>query len=359
MKRQLISLIAVAVLAQAAICSGLEYHDASQLKVIGKPTWGTDTLFYRLPDTLCGVVRKPLWDLGRNSAGIAVRFRSNTTTIGARWTVWNNFAMNHMTATGVRGLDLYAMEPDGRWTFVNSARPGTKPDNTSTIMSNMTADMREYMLYLPLYDGCKSLEIGIDSTAVIEQPAVNLPLEEKPVVWYGTSITQGGCASRPGMAATNIVERELNRVVINLGFSGNGRLDPEIARVMAAIDAGMYILDCLPNVTIEQIKERTEAFYGILRAAHPTTPILMVRTPEFPNKRFNTEVRRVVNEKDAAWREFYRRFRAAGDSNVHFIDTTGMIGDDGEATVDCAHFTDLGFERCAAFMLPELRRYLE
>lgn len=357
MKKLLFSLILI-VLAPAAL-AGLHYHDASQFKVIGKPTLATDTVFSRLPDSLCGKVRKPLWDLGRNSAGIAVRFRSNTTTIGAEWTVRNNFAMNHMTATGVRGLDLYALQPDGSWAFVNSARPGTKPLNTCTIMSNMTAQMREYLLFLPLYDGCERVAIGIDSTAVIEQPAIDLPQVERPVVWYGTSITQGGCASRPGMAASNILERELNRVVINLGFSGNGRLDPEIANVMAAIDAGMYILDCLPNLTTPQIKERTEKFYSILRAAHPNTPILMVRTPEFPNKRFNSEVRRLVDEKDATWLEFYRQFRAAGDSNVHFIDTTGMIGSDGEATVDCAHFTDLGFERCASFLLPFIRKYLK
>lgn len=336
----------------------LRYHDASQFKIIGKPTLATDTLYNRLPDSLCGRIRQQLWNVGRNSAGIAVRFRSNTTTIGAKWVSWHNFGMNHMTATGVRGLDLYSLQDDGSWTFVNSARPGNKPENTSSIMTGMSPEMREYLLYLPLYDSCNSLSIGVDSAAVIEMPAVDLPVADKPIVWYGTSITQGGCASRAGMAATAIVERALNRVVINLGFSGNGRLDPEIAEVMAAIDASVYILDCLPNVTTPQIKERTERFYSILRAAHPDTPILMVQNPEFPNMRFNAETRRLIEEKNATWYGFYSRFRSAGDRNVHFISSRGMIGDDNEATVDCAHFTDLGFERCAAYFVPLLRAYL-
>ena len=136
-------------------------------------------------------------------------------------------------------------------------------------------------------------------------------------------------------------------------------VDYEIAEMMAAIDAGIYVLDCLPNVTTPQIKERTERFYSILRKAHPTTPILMVQTPEFPNMRFNTETRRIIEEKDATWLEFYRKFRSAGDANVHFVSSRGMIGDDNEGTVDCAHFTDLGFERCARFFLPIFRTHLK
>lgn len=358
MRKLLLSLIIVCAMATTAIAE-LQYHDATQFRIIGKPTYATDTIFSRLPDSLSGHIRQGLWGVGRNSAGIAVRFRSNTSTIGLKWHSTNNFSMNHMTATGVRGLDLYTLQSDGSWTFVNAARPGVKPDNKYTLMSNMTPEEREYLLFLPLYDSCSSLEIGIDSTAIIAPPAIDLPVAEKPIVWYGTSITQGGCASRPGMAATDIIERELNRVVINLGFSGNGRLDYEIAEMMAAIDAGIYVLDCLPNVTTPQIKERTERFYSILRKAHPTTPILMVQTPEFPNMRFNTETRRIIEEKDATWLEFYRKFRSAGDANVHFVSSRGMIGDDNEGTVDCAHFTDLGFERCARFFLPIFRTHLK
>ncbi|MGN0213004.1 MAG: SGNH/GDSL hydrolase family protein [Muribaculaceae bacterium] len=358
MKKLTLSVLITAFAATQALC-GLKFVDASQFRIIGTPTDATTIPYNRLPDSLEGKIREQLWDLGRNSAGIAIRFSSNTTTIGAKWDVWLNRSMNHMTQTGIRGLDLYTLQDDGTWTFVNSARPGSQASNTATIMSNMTAREREYMLFLPLYDGCHSIHIGIDSTATIGMPKVNLPTTSKPVVWYGTSITQGGCASRPGMAATNILERKLNRVIINLGFSGNGRLDPEIAEMMAAIDASVYILDCLPNVTTPQIKELTEKFYRILRGKRPKTPILMMENPEFPHTRFNGETRRLIEEKNATWHEFYVRFCNEGDKNLFFIPSKGMIGDDHEATVDCNHFTDLGFMRCADFMLPILQKFVK
>mgnify|MGYP003233914338 FL=1 len=114
------------------------------------------------------------------------------------------------------------------------------------------------MIYLPLYDGLVSLSIGIDADASINQPSKESPIREKPVVFYGTSILQGGCASRPGMAHTNIISRRLNRECINLGFSGNAFLDLGVAQVMAGVDAGVFVLDFVPNVTVEQMNERME-----------------------------------------------------------------------------------------------------
>lgn len=347
----------------AAVCLNamgeLQYHEASQFKIIGRPTDASARVYTRLPDSLKGKVRDELWNLGQNTAGIAVRFRSNATSIGAKWKNISVFNMNHMTPTGIRGLDLYCLQDNGTWTFVNSARPRERLSNKATIMEKMTCRDREYMLYLPLYNGIDSLEIGINEGATISAPQLNTPREDKPIVWYGTSITQGGCANRPGMAATNIVERKLNRVVINLGFSGNGRLDPEIANVMAAIDASIYILDMLPNVTTPQLKERIERFYTILRQAHPSTPILLLENPEFPHMRFNTETDSLIREKNVTLKDFYDKFRKAGDKNIFFIKSAGMIGNDHEATVDCNHFTDLGFERCADFMIPILKKHLK
>ena len=346
-----------------ALCAGaaaqqMQYYEASRFRLAGCPTDAAERVYTRLPDSLKGHVREALWNLGQNTAGMAVRFRTDATAVGARWKNHTVFNMNHMTATGIRGLDLYCLQDDGTWTFVNSARPGARLANTATIIENMTCRDREYMLYLPLYEGIDSLEIGINSGAHISTPQSPLPLQDKPVVWYGTSITQGGCASRPGMAATNIIGRMLNRVVVNLGFSGNGRLDCEIARIMAHIDAGLYIMDMLPNVTDEELRGRIEPFYRILRQARPHTPILLVETPPFPHMRFNTEVYRKVTQKNATLLAFYRKCRKAGDRQVFFVSTGGMLGTDHEGTVDGNHFTDLGFERCARYLAPVIRKHL-
>ncbi len=342
-----------------AATAQLRYHEATQFKIIGQPVPDEKRVYTRLPDSLKGKIRDELWSLGQNTAGMAVRFRTDARQISVRWKNRSVFNMNHMTATGIRGLDLYCLQDNDEWIFVNSAKPMERLANKSKIIENLDGKEHEYMLYLPLYEGIDSLEIGVEETAIISKPRVALPVEAKPVVWYGTSITQGGCASRPGMAATNIVERRLNRVVVNLGFSGNGRLDPEVAEIMAKHDAGLYIMDMLPNCTSDLINEKIERFYSILRKAHPDTPILLVENPIFPPTRFDLDMRKKINEKNATLAKFYKKFRASGDKNVYLVSSAGMIGKDNEGTVDGIHFTDLGFERCADYMTPIIKRRLK
>lgn len=292
MKRLLFSL---AALACAVTCwaqnaaDTIRYVDATAFPRLGQacPTEELENPYDRLPAYLKDSIRKELWDLGKNSAGVAVRFRTDSKKITARWDVLNNMWMNHMTPVGIKGLDLYAWQ-DGQWIFVGSARPGhAKNTFTSTFISNMDGQMREYMLYMPLYDCATKVEIGILGNARIEQPVLSSPVRKKPVVVYGTSITQGGCANRPGMAYTAILSRKMDREFINLGFSGNGRLDYEIARLMARVDASCYILDNMANCSTAML-DRLEGFIKILREAHPDTPILLLGNAHYTYVRFNT-----------------------------------------------------------------------
>ena len=311
--------------------------------LLGKATESTLTRYERLPDSLQNISRKPLWDLGRNSAGLAVRFRSNSTSISAKWEVRNNMSMNHMTPTGIKGLDLYCLQ--GK---VSKA----------TIVSNMLPEEREYLLYLSLYDGVTSLSIGVDSLSAITPPAVDLPKREKPVVFYGTSILQGGCASRPGMAHTNILERWLNRECINLGFSGNALLDLEIADVIAGVDASMFVLDFVPNATVEQMRERADKFYTTIRSKHPDTPVLFVEDPLFTHSPFDTRIAKEVKGKNETLNAFFRSLKQRGEKNIYFLASRDIIGHDGEATVDGIHFTDLGFMRYAEILYPILEKHM-
>jgi lysophospholipase L1-like esterase len=331
------------------------YYDASAFPLLGKISDSTETRYERLPAKLKGVSRPPVWDLGKNTAGLAIRFRSDSRQISVKWEVLNDFSMNHMAATGVKGLDLYCLD-NGVWTFVNTARP-TKKKSEATIISNMEKKEREFMLNLPLYDGIVSIEIGIDSLAFIGQPKTDLPRREKPVVAYGTSILQGGCASRPGMAHTNILSRRLNREVINLGFSGNGQLDYEIAGLMAECDASLYILDFMPNVNVNQINERTEKFYRIIRSKRPNTPIVFIENPMYPYAKFDLNIQETIREKNKALQAIFEKLKAQKEKNIWLIPSAEMIGTDNEATVDGVHFTDLGFMRYADYLyknLPDL-----
>lgn len=333
------------------------YHDASAFPLLGKATETTLTRYERLPDSLQHISRKSLWELGRNSAGLAVRFRSNSTRIAARWEVLLDRSMNHMTPTGIKGLDLYCLQ-DGQWVFAGSGRPQGRR-NEATLVKDMLPEEREYLLYLSLYDGVTALSIGIDSLSQISAPAVDLPVRKKPIVFYGTSILQGGCASRPGMAHTNILERRLNRECINLGFSGNALLDLEIAPVMAGVDASVFVLDFVPNASAAQIMERADRFYSIIRSRHSDTPILFVENPIFAHARFNQSIAKEVEEKNAALNAVFRSLQARGEKKIYLLSSKDIIGSDGEATVDGVHFTDLGFMRYADVLYPLLKKHLE
>jgi hypothetical protein len=262
-----------------------------------------------------------------------------------------------MSPAGIKGLDLYCLQ-NGKWVFVNSGRP-TGKNSTAIIISNMKPEKREYMLYLPLYDGVTSLSIGVDSLSEITQPAVDLPVRQKPVVFYGTSILQGCSASRPGMAHANILSRWLNRETINLGFSGNGLLDLEIAEVMTNVDASMYILDFVPNATVEQMKERADKFYTIIRKRHPETPILFVEDPIFTHTRFDQRIAKEVKDKNETINAFFQTLKKRGEKNIYFLSSKDMIGHDGEATVDGIHFTDLGLMRYAELLYPIIKSHLK
>ena len=354
MKKTLFLLILL--LCTLAVKAQLVYHDAVAFPLLGKASTCTATRYERLPDSLRHISRPPLWGLGQNSAGLAIRFRSNSRTIAAKWEVRHNSTMNHMTPTGIKGLDLYCLQ-DGKWVFANSGRPSGKV-NSAIIISNMKPDEREYLLYLPLYDGITSLSIGVDSLSQLSQPKENSPIHKKPIVFYGTSILQGGCASRPGMAHTNILSRWLNRECINLGFSGNAFLDLEIAKVMADIDAAVFVLDFLPNASIEQMKKRADQFYMIIRSRHPHTPIVFVEDPVYTHTRFDQFIDKEVKRKNEAIRVFYESLKRRGEKHIQLVSSKNMLGSDGEATVDGVHFTDLGMMRYAELMYSILKKNL-
>ena len=162
---------------------------------------GYSALYDRLPARAEASVRTPVWNLSRHSAGMCTRFTTDATTIQVRYTLFSDrLALTNMPATGVSGLDLYAEDDDGIDRWVSVARPSEQTMNI-TLASNLRPGKRNYNLYLPLYNGIESLEIGVDEEAEFEPIA---PRSERPMVFYGTSIMHGASASRPGMAFPSI-----------------------------------------------------------------------------------------------------------------------------------------------------------
>jgi len=350
----LISIFLLLIGSASALQSQTVWYDGALFPLLGKTSDSTETRYERLPEALKEVSRPPVWHLGKNSSGLAIRFRSNSTQISARWNLLEDVNLNHMTDTGVKGLDLYAWNGQ-RWQFVNSGRPTAKM-NEQLIISSMTPLEREFMLYLPLYDGISAISIGVDSLATISSPVITIPSRNEPVICYGTSITQGGCATRAGMSYTNILGRMMNREVINLGFSGNGQLDYEIAKLMSQrTDAGLYILDFIPNVNLEQIREKTARFVEILRNENSEIPLLFVESITFTHSFYDRHIFDTVTEKNKALKEEVEKLRAAGHKNIHYLSTDYLIGSDEEATVDGIHLTDLGFLRLAEKLYEKIK----
>ena len=334
------------------------WYDAQQLEIEGKGWTETEAFYHRLPAKTKGVVRDAVWSLSTHSAGICVRFVTDADTIAAKWEVVNaDLAMPHMPATGVSGLDLYVNDA-GVWRWIGNGRPSAQATQ-AVLASGIPEGDHEYLVYLPLYNGTKSLEIGVPPGTVLSKPAARPAGQSKPIVCYGTSITHGGCASRPGMAYPAILGRRLGHPVINLGFSGNGKMEPELGVLLAELDAGVYVLDCVPNMNADLVMERVVPFVTALRAAKPDTPIVLVENIQYQAGAFLPDKREAYESKNKALRACYENLQAEQVPGLHYVPADALLGTDGEATVDGTHPTDLGFMRMADALEPVLREALK
>jgi hypothetical protein len=323
------------------------WYDVQLLTIEGQGWQDTAARYDRLPAKAEGKVRTEVWNLGRQSAGIAIRFVTDSPAIHARWTLTSaSLAMPHMPATGVSGLDLYVRGEDGQWRWLACARPASQT-NSQQLVADIPEAKREYLLYLPLYNGVSSVEIGIPKDKTLAAGLLRPEARRKPIVFYGTSITQGGCASRPGMVHTAILGRRFDRPVMNLGFSGNGRMEPEVAELMAEIDAVVFVLDCLPNISAEDVLARTKPCVAILRKAHPTTPIVLVEDRSYSDAFLVSSKRQRNLASRKALRSVYEELKSAGDGHLYYLEGARLLGNDNEGTVDGSHPTDLGFVRQA------------
>ncbi len=333
------------------------WYDVKHLNLEGKAWTDTKAYYDRLPAKAEGVVRDPVWSLSRHSAGLCVRFVTDASSIQARWTLTSpKLAMPHMAATGVSGLDLYVKTDKGwRWLGVGQPKEQT---NTATLAAGIPAGTREYMVYLPLYNGVSSVEIGIAKNAFLAKgPAYSK--DHKPIVFYGTSITQGGCASRTGMVHTAILGRRLGYPVVNLGFSGNGRMEPEVVTLMAEIDASVYVIDCLPNMTAKDVAANTEPLVRLLKSKKPGTPILLVEDRNYDNAHLLPGPKQRNQASQAALKAAYNQLMKDGVKGVYYLPGADLLGDDNEGTVDASHPTDLGFLRQADAFEKALRPILK
>lgn len=329
-------------------------------KVIQNQAWPDEIgdRYVRLPDRAQADVRPAVWNLSRQSAGLAVHFFSNAPEIKVRYTVGGAHSMPHMPATGVSGVDLYCIDSDGTSHFnFGSYKFG---DTISYHYRNIPVDNQrlgyEYHLYLPLYNSVKWLEIGVPESASFQFIPV---VQEQPIVVYGTSIAQGACASRPAMGWTNILERAVDHPVVNLGFSGNGRMEEPVIDLISEIDARVYVFDCLPNLTGSSDEEVYKLLVeGVKRLrAKRTAPILMVEHIGYSNARVETEKMKEQVRMNRVSKEVFSALIASGIEELHYVSCEKLnIPSDG--WVDYIHLSDLGMWQQADVIEKKIREIL-
>jgi lysophospholipase L1-like esterase len=323
------------------------WTDIRQFGVEGRGWSDTKAFYDRLPAKAETLVRKPVWDLSRNSAGMCVRFVTDATSIRARWALTESWLyLPNMTAIGKSGLDLYVKTENG-WHWLAVGQP-TAQTNEVKLVENLLPGKREYLLYLPLYNGTKFVELGVAATNVLEKAPAWGAGERKPIVFYGTSILQGLSASRPGMVHSAMLQRRFNWPVINLGFSGNGKMEPEMADLLAELDPAIYVIDCLPNMVADEIKQRVEPLVKKLRAAHPEVPIVLVEDRTMQDSFLIVGRMEWYHLKDRAeLKAAYDRLQKDGVQKLFYVPGDHLFGDDGEGSTDGSHPNDLGFTRQA------------
>lgn len=339
---------------KAVSADSIRYYDGHAFTVIGR--YHDEKTYARFPARYKNTLRDKVWSLGQHSAGISIRFRTNASTIMVRWTLLNDAHLPHMPDTGVKGVDLYVYA-EGRWQYVRTGFPREK-SNEASLLSYPDAGPREYLLTLPLYDGVETLEIGVPLSADISRPREGYLVEEKPVVYYGTSIAQGGCASRPGLAFTNILSRAMDRSFVNLGFSGNGTIETSVGEAMGEIDAALFVIDCNPNTQPELIYDRTIELVKMLKQKRPDVPILLLEGFLYTTDQFNPEVNETVRKKQKELRRAFETLRKSRTPGLHYQKADNFIGDDYEGTVDGVHPNDLGMMRIADALLPVIKKIL-
>ena len=338
-------------LANATVTDGVKWIDGRFLPLEGRAFDDVDHYYDRLPSGISTNVNPGVRAMKHHTSGMMFRFRTDSKRLGFKWVPYDqNLSMDHMPASGKSGIDVYRYDVQrGKWLYVNTGRIRSAESGGSLSVAWRSGDA--CLVNLPLYNGLKSFELGIDPEAKIEALGPRASGIDRPVVFYGTSITHGGCCSRPGLAFVNMIGRDLDVPVVGLGFSGSGVMECELSDVIARIDASCYVLDCLWNMASDpkaenprSVERNYEPFIRNLRAKRPDVPIVMAgRCDVFCGS---------VSAQEKFAKELYDRLVAEGWKKLYFLPKDGMLGDDFEGTVDGVHPNDLGMRH----MCGRLRR---
>ncbi len=350
--RILIILFAIISIPQFVSAQSMKWYNPQQnsFNPIEGQFWQDEersNFYNRLPDNYRNRVRTPVWNLSTNSAGLSIRFRTNSPMIAVRYNLVDSlYTLHHMPDTGVNGVDLYRYVGEdemvripGRFNFGQGG--GAYGYTSLNNCDGVDGDGYVYHLYLPLYNGVKEMEIGAVDGFDFEFVT---PRTENPIVVYGTSIAQGACASRPAMAWTNIVSRELNMPLYNFGFSGNGKLETPLLEMICEIDASIYVLDCMPNLSnlgVDKIAGLVLDAVKLVRSKRPDTPIILTDHLGYSEEAVVDGQRAAVERCRVAQKAVFDKLVELGVKELYYLSYEDLPITS-EAFVDYVHPSDYG-----------------
>lgn len=307
----------------------------------------------RFPVRLQSSVSPSVWGLAQHPSGARVRFRTDSKQLGLRARNPSFSNMHHMPSIGENGFDVYV---DGQYRA--SASPDAQGLIVATWKLGSDTRLRDVEIYLPLYKAVTLEELSLDDGAQILPPRPYA--SAKPVIYYGSSITQGGCASNPGGSYQAILERRLNADFINLGFSGSGLGEVQIAQAITELDPACIVLDFWANPSFAMYRERLPVFVTTLRQKFPQVPILLVSPFYFSSEAADPKVAAEQQAKREFCSQFVKQRRRAGDSQIRLVNGLEMLNSrQADGLVDGVHPNSLGFYHCANGLEAPLRRALK
>ena len=321
-------------------------------------TYGAVSTFpySRLPEEVAKNTNEGVLGLSKNTAGIRVRFRTDSPyiAINVKWDVRSIF--QHMPTTGTSGFDLYRYF-EGEQNYIATFVPTPDCDSGYESIKYVEYGMCDYVINFPLYNNVTEFYIGVKEGSNFEQPADYR--NSKPVVFYGSSITQGGCASRPGNCYQNFLSRKLDMDYINLGFSGSCRAEDAIVDYLSGLDMSVFVCDYDHNAPTPEHLEKTHyKLYETFRKANPDVPVIFLTMPDYDSHIKNDYLIK-MKRREIVFRT-YSKALTNGDHNVYYVDGVSLFAGDetDNCTVDGCHPNDLGFYRFSQALLPTLKKLL-
>jgi lysophospholipase L1-like esterase len=326
--------------------------------VAGFAWFEKERIYRRLPKRPSYALPPDVDSLADNTAGGQIRFQSDSSRLSVKVRLKGIANMNHMPATGQCGFDCYIGMPGEQKYYSTTKYDHTKQEYEFVMFENRNAGLQNITLYFPLYMGVDEVLIGLDTGS--DLIATHPYSSDQSIVIYGSSITQGACASRPGMAYPNILSRKMNVEFYNLGFSGSGKGEAEVAEVISEIsNPSLFILDYEANcVSPELFRTTLPEFIRIFRGKHPEVPILVLSQIRFGLDHFEPYILNLRLERKRIQQSVVEAYRKQGDNNIYYYDGEELFGDDyHDCTVDGIHPTDLGFHRMAEKLAPVIKKY--